>query len=284
MIQIKSLKEVRFDLIFKAFNAAFQDYEIQINKIELQSMLKRRGFMPDLSFAAFKGDEIVAFTLNGIGLFDGVKTAYDTGTGTIKEFRGQGLASQIFEYSIPFLKEANISQYLLEVLQHNTKAVSIYKKLGFQVSREFNYFVQKVDELKLNSKKITHTYQFTSADLNQCESMSDFQDFNPSWQNSFESISRDASRFYFMGAYKEDDLVGFCICELSSGDITQILVASTHRREGIASRLLEEALKYNQHDSVKIINTDIECESINAFLLSHSIPKSGKQFEMIKQL
>ena len=284
MIQIKSLKGIHFDRIFKAFNAAFQDYEIQLDKAELQSMLNRRGFVADLSFAAFKDEAIVAFTLNGIGTFNGVKTAYDTGTGTIKEFRGQGLASQIFEYSIPFLKEANVSQYLLEVLQHNTKAVSIYQKLGFEVSREFNYFVQKMDELKFNSKKLADTVQVKPTDLNQCESTSGFQDFHPSWQNSFESILRDTSRFKFMGAFKEDHLIGFCIFEPSSGDITQISVDKTYRRKGIASRLLEEALKYNQHDSVKIINTDIECESINKFLLSHLIPDSGKQFEMIKEL
>jgi hypothetical protein len=103
MIQIKSLKGIHFDRIFKAFNAAFQDYEIQLDKAELQSMLERRGFVSDLSFAVFNDDEIVAFTLNGIGTFNSMETAYDTGTGTgtIEEFRGQGLASQIFEYSIP---------------------------------------------------------------------------------------------------------------------------------------------------------------------------------------
>jgi ribosomal protein S18 acetylase RimI-like enzyme len=106
-------------------------------------MLKRRGFNPDLSFAAFDNNEIVSFTFNGIGNFNGIPTAYDTGTGTLKSHRGKGLATQIFEYSIPYLREAGIRQYLLEVLQHNTKAVSVYKNLGFKTSREFNYFAQK---------------------------------------------------------------------------------------------------------------------------------------------
>jgi ribosomal protein S18 acetylase RimI-like enzyme len=53
------------------------------------------------------------------------------------------MATEIFLYSIPYLKEVGISQYLLEVLQHNTKAVSLYKKLGFEVTREFSYFMQK---------------------------------------------------------------------------------------------------------------------------------------------
>ena len=124
-MQIKSLSQTDFSTIFKAFKQAFADYELQLNEIQLQTMLKRRGFNPDLSFAAFDNDEIVSFTLNGIGNFNGIPTAYDTGTGTLKEYRGQGLATQIFEHSIPYLKEAGIQQYLLEVLQHNTKAASV---------------------------------------------------------------------------------------------------------------------------------------------------------------
>ena len=69
-------------------------------------MLKRRGYNPQLSFAAFDNDEIVAFTLNGTGTFNGVLTAYDTGTGTIKQYRGQSIAGKIFTHSLPFLKES----------------------------------------------------------------------------------------------------------------------------------------------------------------------------------
>ena len=57
---------------------------MQLNAEQLRAMLTRRGFDPTLSFAAFDGAQIAAFTLNGIGNFNGVPTAYDTGTGTLK--------------------------------------------------------------------------------------------------------------------------------------------------------------------------------------------------------
>ncbi len=141
-MEIKSLSKINFDTIFQAFSQAFADYEIQLDKEQLQIMLKRRGFDPDISFAAFDRNEIAAFTLNGTGYFNGILTAYDTGTGTLKNYRGKGLATKIFEYSIPYLRERNIEQYLLEVLQHNTKAISVYKNIGFEVTREFNYFIK----------------------------------------------------------------------------------------------------------------------------------------------
>lgn len=112
MIEIKNLEGISFEQIYTAFKSAFSDYEISVDKTELKSMLKRRGFNPALSFGAFYDDNIVAFTFNGIGkYYNGKLTAYDTGTGTRKEFRGQGLAKRIFTHSMPFLKNAGIENY-----------------------------------------------------------------------------------------------------------------------------------------------------------------------------
>lgn len=284
METIKSLKGISFNYIFDAFYEAFGDYEMQLNKMELQTMLQRRGFVPELSFALFKDDKIIAFTLNGIGLFNGLKTAYDTGTGTIKEHRGQGHATNIFIHSIPFLKDAGVSQYLLEVLQHNTQAVSIYEKLGFKVTREFNYFKQKHHDVKLCSKKLNSDYHIKPIDISEAEILRDFGDFNPSWQNSFDAIFRKPYDFKILGAYNKQKLLGYCIFEPYSGDITQIAVDKNYRRKGIGTQLLKEILKLNRHDSVKIINTDARCESITEFIKANSIPLAGKQFEMIKPL
>lgn len=107
-MEIKSLGKTDFDIVFEAFNRAFADYEIQLNKEQLQMMLKRRGFDPELSFAAFEKGGIVAFTFNGIGNFGGMPTAYDTGTGTLKEYRGKGLATEVFNI-LPLFEEQGLS-------------------------------------------------------------------------------------------------------------------------------------------------------------------------------
>ena len=146
-MEIKSLEKTDFDTLFRAFGRAFADYEVQLNAEQLRAMLTRRGFDPALSFAAFDGAQIAAFTLNGIGNFNGVPTAYDTGTGTLKEYRGTGLATEIFRHSMPHLRRAGVGQYLLEVLQHNTRAVSVYRNLGFETVREFNYFCRANTEI-----------------------------------------------------------------------------------------------------------------------------------------
>lgn len=283
-MEIKALGDTGFDTIYDAFSQAFADYELRLNREQLHAMLIRRGFDSNLSFAAFDGNSIVAFTFNGTGNFNGIPTVYDTGTGTLKEYRGKGLATRIFEYSIPFLKEKGIKQYLLEVLQHNTKAVSVYKNLGFETTREFNYFMQKNEEVRNEIRKTDFALNIGTVEIEKLNSVSGFRDFYPSWQNDFESIKRAGKEMICLGAFAEKRLAGYGIFESTSGDITQIAVNKQLRRKGIASLLLREMLRLNKHDSVKIVNTDVACNSIIAFLKAKNIHIKGKQFEMIRTI
>jgi len=283
-MEIKSLKNTETETIVTACMEAFADYELQLNAEELKSMWKRRGFDPELSFAAFEGDKIISYTLNGIGNFNGTRTAYDTGTGTLKEYRGQGWATRIFEYSIPFLKEAKISQYLLEVLQHNAKAVSVYRKIGFEVTREFNYFIWKNEEMDNQSKPLNSTYSIQPFDISQFYSLSGFWDFCPSWQNSFESIQRAQDNFISLGVFDGKQLTGYCVFEPISGDITQLAVDKLHRRKGVASALIREMCKMNKSTKMKLVNADTTCSSIVEFLKSINIGITGKQFEMVERI
>jgi len=283
-MEIKSLEKTDFDTICNAFCQAFVDYEIQINVPELKTTLKRRGFQPDLSFAAFEGDNIVAFTLNGMGNFNGKRMAYDTGTGTLKEYRGKGLATKVFEYSIPYLKKENISHYLLEVLQNNTKAFSVYRNLGFEITRELNCFSWNNDEIENDIKNIKLPCMIDSIDIEKHTHVSDFWDYKPSWQNSFESIQRTKEDFISLGAFIDRMLVGYCVFEPNSGDITQIAVSKPFRRKGIASLLLHEISKLNKNVKTKLINSDSSCSSVVEFLKEKNVEITRKQYEMLKEI
>ncbi len=115
-----------------------------------------------------------------------------------------------------------------------------------------------------------------------------FWDFEPSWQNSFEAIERAPEDFVTLGAFDSpsgDNLVGYVIFEPAAGDITQIAVAKTHRRQGIGSVLLGEMSRMNRAPGIKCINTETgRDEALASFLQARNIPLAGKQFEMIKRL
>ena len=281
-MEIRNLEHTDFETLFHGFEKAFADYEIHFEKEEVRSMLRRRGFNPKLSFAAFENDEIIAFTLNGIGTFNGIPTAYDTGTGTVKQYRGQNIAGKIFTYSLPFLQKAGISQYLLEVLQNNQKAITVYRRMNFEVTREFDCFRQTkelIDNQKINTSCIIKPINSHSVRQAQHDC-----DFNPSWQNSIESIERGISELTCIGAFLDEKMVGHCVFDAHTGDLTQLAVSNAYRRKGIASRLLQESIAGLKTDFIKILNINSENQTMPAFLKSKNIPLASKQFEMVLPL
>lgn len=282
-MDIRTLENIAINTLYKSFAKVFFDYDMQLDATEFENMLKRRGFNPKLSFGAFDGKELVSFTLNGIGMFNGIKTVYDTGTGTWEDYRGQGLATKIFEYAIPYLRMGGVKNYLLEVLQHNTKAFSVYQKLGFKITREFNYFIWDTNRMGENIIYDTN-FQIQRLDDFQDDLLEPFWDFNPSWQNSLDSIHRAKEHFTNLGVFKAEKLVGYCVFDAGSGDITQLAVDKAHRKNGIGSMLLREVGKLNCNTKTKLINADTACDSIVGFLKAKSIAISGKQYEMIKEL
>jgi ribosomal protein S18 acetylase RimI-like enzyme len=245
-------------------------------------MLKRRGYNPQLSFAAFDNDEIVAFTLNGTGTFNGVLTAYDTGTGTIKQYRGQSIAGKIFTHSLPFLKESGISQYLLEVLQNNQKAIGVYRRMNFEVTRKFDCFRQTIEHI--DNRKVNIDCIIEQVDTNSIRQAQRYCDFSPSWQNSFESIERGISELTCLGAFLDGKMVGYCVFDIHTGDLTQIVVLSEYRRKGIASRLLQEVIARLKTDFIKVLNISSDNPTMPVFLKSKNIPLASKQFEMVLPL
>ena len=278
-MEIRNLEHTDFDMLFHGFEKAFADYEIHFEKEEVRSMLKRRGYNPKLSFAAFVNNEIVAFTLNGTGTFNGIPTAYDTGTGTVKEYRGQSIAGKIFTHSIPFLKEAGIKQYLLEVLQNNRKAITVYRRMNFEVTREFDCFrqtIKQIDIRRINTDCIIE--QISTDSIRQAQHCCDF---SPSWQNSIESIERGISDLMCFGAFLNGMMVGHCVFDVHTGDLTQIAVQDEYRRKGIASRLLKEAIVRMKTDFIKVLNISSDNRATPAFFKNKNIPLVSKQFEMM---
>ncbi len=279
-MQIKSLEEIAPDTLYAAFAAAFADYGMDMDRTRFSNMMKRRGFDPARSFAAFDGERIAAFTLNGIGRHDGRATAYDTGTGTLPEYRGLGLAGKIFEYAIPHLRQAGIRQYLLEVLQHNTKALAVYRKLGFEATREYNYFIHEKAAVAARNPSIA----IRRIAIDDIARFAAFEDFTPSWQNSDASIRRAPEAFIGLGAFVGERPAGYCVLEPATGDIPRIAVDPQLRRKGIGTHLLHEAIAATEDDKIRIINTDTRDSTLTGFLAAHGMTATGKQFEMVRQL
>src|ERR1043166_9257057 len=105
---------------------------------QLREMCTRRGVVFELSPAEFDGERIAGYTLNALGTWNGVPSAYDSGTGIVPSHRRRGLARTLLEVSFEKLRERGAKQMVLEVLEENAKAVALYRALGFEVTRRFD--------------------------------------------------------------------------------------------------------------------------------------------------
>lgn len=139
MITYTTLETVSYETIYNAFVKAFVGFRI-VTEATYESfceMLMEQKYDAAISIGAFESEtgELVSFVLNSI-LRDDTQTAYDILTGTIPEYRRQGLSRIIFEKVKGLLKQKHKVLYKTEVKKNNAPAITLYKSIGFEIQNE----------------------------------------------------------------------------------------------------------------------------------------------------
>ena len=117
---------------------------------------------------------------------------------------------------LELIYQQGVRQYVLEVLQNNHKAIKIYRKLGFETQRNFNYYSAKLSDI-VPVLQVNHTAcRILPSDLKNCLNQTAWFDFHPSWQNDRASLERGIDNLDILGAYEREELVGFVIFEPAS--------------------------------------------------------------------
>ena len=281
---IRSLERESFDCVADAFLRAFEDYDLTFDRQRLRDMLVRRGADMELSFGAFYNGELVSFILNGIADYAGRKTAYDTGTGTVSSARGAGLIDRIFQWSLPRLRDAGVERYLLEVLTHNTPAIKIYRRMGFEITRRFDCFAGQIEDISIDSAE-NENLEVRRGRICDIERLQHFCDFAPSWQNSLSSILRAERTMECLIACLSDNTpVGYLVAEPAYGDIAQIAVAPDYRRRGVARRLLRNIISLHACDNWRVVNIPDDYLPMKLFLQADGFGPICSQYEMVRSL
>lgn len=281
MFCYRALDKISIETLHKTFLDAFSDYQVNIALPlwKFEQMLQRRGYVSQLSIGAFENEILVGFILNGFRSWNGKPTVYDLGTGVIVEYRRQGITSNMLLNIKELLKQKQVEQYLLEVIESNTSAVSLYKKQGFEIQREFSCF--QLDKRKYNPITTCKVERVNRIDLGQ---LTDFGDFKPSWQNSIDSINAVPEEFLYSIVRLDNTIVGYGIIDKRTGDIPQIAVNRHYRGRGIARSIMTEMIKNTESDRISILNVDNESESTKNFLLELGFVNSVGQYEMLLKI
>lgn len=138
---IRSLAETPISEIIDCFINAFEGYFVPMptDPAYYQKRWVEQEIRFDLSFGCFDAqNQLIAFALHALDYRSDAWYAYNAGTGVLKDYRGQGLIRQVYDFALPALKKAAAQGVYLEVITENDKAIKLYERIGFQTTRTLN--------------------------------------------------------------------------------------------------------------------------------------------------
>lgn len=282
-IQYRFLSKENYLTLYETNIAAFVDYlvPVKMTKEQFDNHIAQNAVDINLCVGAFANEKMVGYTMNGFGIWNGEKTAYDAGTGVLPEYRRQGIGKSIFKFLLPKLKKMGTEQMLLEVLSNNKKAINLYRKLGFKQTRKLLFFEQTetIEKNSLNKFKIRQIDRF------EWEKMEFFGEGKASWQFSNESIKRKLAQTKFFGAFSDDKCIGFALLFPSSGIVPQIVVEKNHRQKGIAKSLLAKIQNETiENKKLRLSNIDSNLKNLIKFADKLKFKPTISQYEMTLKL
>ncbi len=263
--------------LHQAFNLAFDNYfvdmEMDFETFENRFLVKEKIDL-SLSGAFFsEKDEILAFILHAVEFKNGVKTAYNAGTGVIPDFRGKKLTTALYSELINTLKEQAVEAIQLEVITENHPAIKAYENVGFQKKRTLHFYNSDTGPALKKNTRVTPTDFKSTLDFNL------YSDYTPSWpcQPSHLAAIKNQLACY---AYQQDDLLqGYAVANLKSGRIHFLGVHEQYRRQGIGTALLKQ-LAEDAEKPLTVLNVPSSATVVNRFLEKMTFEVKINQYEM----
>lgn len=277
-MNIINLQAVDTTTIYECFNDAFSDY-IGFRNVSLsdfENMMLIRGYFKSFSYGFFIGDKLVGVVINSLNYTK--DKAYVISLGVRPAYRNNKIAQRLMLHSIEKFKEINVKAYSLEVIIQNTKAINLYKKLGFDYNRDFLCYKFKKNDSR-QSKHLVH-----EVDKLHMNDIAHLYEIYPSWQNSLDSLNHNAKQFDYLIVKRDEKIVGFAICDPTKKQLMQIGVHKDYRRQGIGTSLLNKVFENSQSDSLGILNVDDKCRDFPLFLDKFDKTTVVQQYELIKNL
>jgi ribosomal protein S18 acetylase RimI-like enzyme len=284
-MEYKVLESESWETIHDSFDKAFSDYTVEMHVPfeKFQMIMLRNGVDLRYSMGLYDGEKLVGFIVNGTGVWNGLHTVYDSGTGILREYRGKKYSTALFSRLKDLLSETDFSQYLLEVIQTNIPAYNLYIHEGFTMTRELQCFKAEKEGMCLDVKS-TCNVQFKTLSVMDWDVVTTFWNASPSWQNSVQAIDRVSSHFEKVAVYADDTLVGYGVFGRESGELVHIAVRKDYRRKGIGTALVKEISARTQSEGLRIVNVDHDDRETTDFLRNRGFENDVNQYEMVLQL
>jgi ribosomal protein S18 acetylase RimI-like enzyme len=281
-MEIKTLEKTSIADLTAAFNKAFSDYIIPIQWTEEILTKKFEVDNIDLSLSPgyFVNKQLCGFIFHFIGVREKIPVIWNGGTGVVPSHRGKGITTKLYDFIQPVLRSRGFTQTVLEVIEGNYPAIHIYEKNGFLILRKLDCYKGEIKKTFLANGIILKRIEKINWEV-----FHSFRSWQPTFQNNDSKLNLCKNEISIIGAYTEDQLVGYIIYAKNpeAGDVFQFAIKENYRKRGIGKALFAHA---SQEKTVllKIINVDAADVASKAFFEKTAFEKTVSQFEMIKYL
>ena len=275
MYQYKNLQGLPFHKISACLNCAFSDYAFPIHLDEkaLAELLSATGVDRSLSFGAFLNGTLIGFMFNSCGLYQGHRAAFDVATGVIPAHRGKQVFTCLFAFAKRALRQQQIERYYLEVLQENERAIALYKRQGFSITREFAVLSASTPKGYSPSRQVQFS-RLAAFDFQQAAGLNRNL---PSYEHSDRVLWLHPDR-YEVAFIKGQTISAWCVFSKENGQIFQF---GWNGIKDLREVVLALLLRY-PHVAAK--NIESNQQQILEMLESLSFKVITRQYEMVHTL
>lgn len=268
---IKNLKETSITDIARSITDSFSDYFVKMpsEPSYWENRFKSSRVDYGLSCGLFDQNNLVGFIINGIDTLEGVKTAFNTGTGVTLAARGHKVVDQLYEYIIPGFKENNIRQCALEVIEQNERAIHVYERNGFHIHKKLRCFK--------GTLSIDKPVTIKEVPFEKIAPVAEKYDPFYSWDNTTSAIKASNGAYKCYEVYDgAGDNVGYFVINPAQGQLIQI--ESTHNRPGDFELLLSGIRSITA--TVRINNVDDKRTEVLNAMAAAGLDNFINQYEM----
>ena len=270
-MKIKCLKNTSLEIIVDCLLNSFEGYFVQLPSDVSYWKKRYQAARVDLnySYGMFDNQRMVGFIINGIDNINGELTAFNTGTGVLPAYRGNGVVDSLYEFAIPLLRDRGITRCQLEVITNNERAIKVYQRIGFNINRRLYCF-----------KGILHSSNPQYPRINKTKSAgkipNDYGDENLySWDHTREAVTASGENYEtFIVLSVDAKELGYFTINAQTGYVARI----EKRQFGTYEDIIEAINQLTKE--IKINNVDESRIQLRNHLMQAGLNNFIDQFEM----
>jgi len=182
------------------------------------------------------------------------------------------------EESLKTIEEDRYKRVLLEVIESNDKAISLYDSFDFRPRRLFRCFKRN----EITTGVIRADLEIVKADNWEALSTLAFHDYEPSFIDDLEQLRHNSDYEQILLVKEGEKVLGYAIFQPLLGRISQLAVTRNHRRQKIGTTLIHTIQNMSKKDNLSILNSPDDQKEMIAFLESRGFKNEINQIEMIR--